>query len=244
MLPQTNLQLYRVLMERGVCAADLAAVRRAYDLARELFSRSYRPSHKPFVAHLVGVAGALGAWDEPIETVLAGLLHSAYLYGDFGDGLRSAAEPRRRIVRSLVGEPAESLIEHYTRLTWSRPASEYVDAARRGELDRALVVMKLADVCDECADGGLRYAVGKPLAFDLADDRQSFFAAVGSLIGGPARAMVEQLVADGDRINPPAALRSVDRSFHSVTGLGETRRSWGAMRWRRITQRLRSRKAG
>ena len=83
---QTNLQLYPQLIEAGWSEHDLARARAAHDLSCELFAGCYRPSNKAFIAHLVGTASALAAWGEPPDTVLAGLLHSSYLYGDFGDG--------------------------------------------------------------------------------------------------------------------------------------------------------------
>ena len=72
MVPQTNLQLYRVLLDRGFEEPSLGQVRAAYELARRLFAGCYRPSHKPFVCHLVGTAGALAIWGQPADVVTAG----------------------------------------------------------------------------------------------------------------------------------------------------------------------------
>src|SRR5262249_32631574 len=75
MLPQTNLQLYRLMMEGGADEKSLAQVRAAYDLARRFFAGYHRPSHKPFLCHLVGTAGALTQWRQASHVVVAGLLH-------------------------------------------------------------------------------------------------------------------------------------------------------------------------
>lgn len=243
MLPQTNLQLYRVLLARDASEADLAAARRAYDLARELFSHSYRPNHKPFVSHLIGVAGALAQWGEPIETVVAGLLHSAYLYADFGDGARGVTESRRRLVRAVAGERAESLINDYTWARWEMTADEAVARVASGTIDRETVVLKLADLCDEYVDGGLHYAAGKPLEFGLPADPRPTAAAVGALVGGGARAMFEALAVEAAATHPPAALCSADRSFHTVALRGKGGASDRTRRFQRFVRGFRLRKA-
>lgn len=223
-LPQTNLQLYRLLMERPVADADLALARRGYDLARQLFSQCYRPSHKPFMAHLVGTAGALARWGEPIETVVAGMLHSAYLFGDFGDGRRGATEWRRKVIRRRIGAAVEQLIYGYTTHSWKAPLEQTAAAVMAGKIDRTAVVIKLADLCDECCDAGPHFAVGKPLEFGLPADqrsRQLVLELVEQLAGAAAREHFTSEFALLDGCRPPASLQSADRSFHAVGGLPE-----------------------
>ena len=58
----------------------------------------------------MGTASALFLWNEPIEMVTAGLLHSAYLYGTFGDGTRGITEGKRRTVRNRIDPESEALI--------------------------------------------------------------------------------------------------------------------------------------
>lgn len=247
MLPQTNLQLYRLLIEQGASEADLVLVRNAYDLARQLFSGCYRPSHKPFVAHLIGVAGALVFWGEPVETVVAGMLHSAYLYGDYGDGKRGAAKTRRRFTRGCVGERAEELIYGYTSAKWTTPVDQVAAEVTAGNVDRTIVVIKLADLCDDCCDGEAKFAPGKPLEFGLPGDRNSrrpVANLLATLVGAPARTHFLQLLAANDVFAPPVELQTSDRSFHVVDRVDERHGSPMIRRFYRLARRVRLKRAG
>ena len=133
-------------------------MRSAYDLARRIVAAYFRPSHKPFICHLVGTAGALADWGQSADVVCAGLLHSAYLFGDFGDGLRGADPARRQIVRQCVGPPAEAIVDAYTRCAWPATLDQLDAAIRAGIIDGTLAVIKLADLCDDCSDAGPTFA--------------------------------------------------------------------------------------
>ena len=155
---QTNLQLYKQLIHLVWSDGDLAEVRAAYDLARELFAASFRPSGKSFIAHLVGVASALAAWGEPKEQVIGGLLHSTYLYGDFGDNRRGVTPYKRALVRRRVGDTVEERIHSYT-LTDGEPM--FRDEG--SEQKRDAQVIKIADTYEEFVDGGPYYSPNKYL---------------------------------------------------------------------------------
>ncbi len=247
MLPQTNLQLYRLLIDLNATEANLALAREAYDLARQLFSTCYRPSHKPFVAHLIGVSGALALWGEPVESVVAGMLHSAYLYGDYGDGAQGATETRRRMTRGRVGEKAEQLVYDYTMAKWPRLPEKWLAEVASGHLDRTVVAIKLADLCDECCDAGPHYAKGKPLEFGLPGDRdarQQVLDLVGTLVGASAKAHFQRILSAGDGFLPPDVLCSTDRSFHVVDPIAEPSGSSMVRRIYQLAGRVRFKKAG
>lgn len=228
MLPQTNLQLYRTMIDRGAGEAALVQTRAAYDLARRLFVGSFRPNHKPFVCHLVGVAGALAIWEQPPHVIAAGLLHSACLFGDFGDGAKGATPARRRIVRDCIGAAGESLVQRYTGANWNRPLEQLAAAATTNALDRECLLLKLADLCDECLDAGPRFSPAKPLGFGLPDDHDAQAAALRwleQLAGVAARTHLAGVFAGLDGAGPPAALVTADRSYHTVQrgALGQPR---------------------
>ena len=116
---QTNVQLYQQLLGANWAEDDLRHVQSAYRLALRVVASHYHASERPFLAHLVGVASILAKHGAHCTVVSAGLLHSVYEHGDFGDGSRGLSETRRRAVRRSVGAASEELIARYATLPWS-----------------------------------------------------------------------------------------------------------------------------
>lgn len=230
MLPQTNLQLYRVLIERGWSDRDLAGVRSAYELATRLFSLRYRPDGRAFVCHLVGAAGAVARWDERPAMVGAALLHAAYEQGGFGDGERDQAAPRRRNgVAALVGEETEQLIHEYFLTSKAKPR-------------RDIAVLRLADRLDELSDGGPAYAPlkGNSGEFDRTEAAaDSLVAEADRLVGPGAAADFRTALALLAATRPPDCLTSDRRASHALRpGVAGLRRSPAWARAVRFAQKL------
>jgi (p)ppGpp synthase/HD superfamily hydrolase len=143
--PQTNLQLYAQLRAAAWPVADLRRVRDAHALAKLLFSARYRGSGKPFLAHLVGTAGILAAHGADVGTVCAGLVHAAYLQGDFGLRGRRGAAARRRVARA-IGAEAEEIVWRYTTSSWEAPGA-----------DPRVLLVRLANELEETLDLNLLY---------------------------------------------------------------------------------------
>lgn len=162
---QTNLQLYGQLLDANASEHDLRLVHDAYELALRLFAGQYRGNGKPFVAHLVGVASILAAHWESVESTAAGLLHSIYTFGDFGDGTRGLSERKRREVRNVVGAAVEDLIARYTEADWSLESLQ--SFLQRPESltgpHEIVLKIKLADVLEDHLDRGLEYIPAKKL---------------------------------------------------------------------------------
>lgn len=240
---QTNLQLYRQLIEAGWSEPDLARVRAAHDLSSELFAGCYRPSNKAFIAHLVGTASALAAWGEPPDTVLAGLLHSSYLYGDFGDGTWGVNAQKRRLLRDRVGEDAERLVNEYTSTDHLVLEDCWKELGETGSVSRReFAVIRLADLCDECSDAGPLYTPAKPLAFGLPANeagREPLLQLAAALAGPPAVSDFQACFETFDQLQPPAVLHSRASGFRALK-----RRASGYRRGRlaglfvRVLQRL------
>jgi len=143
--PQTNLQLYAQLRAAAWPVPDLLRVRDAHALARLLFSARYRGSGKPFLAHLVGTAGILAAHGADVATVCAGLVHAAYLQGDFGFHARRSAASRRRIAGAL-GAEAEEIVWRYRESGWEDPSR-----------DSRTLLVRIANELEETLDSALLY---------------------------------------------------------------------------------------
>ena len=163
-LPQTNLQLYALMQERGYGEEALDAANRAYLLVAKQTCGILRGSGKPFCCHLVGTAAILVHEDEPADMVTAGLLHAAYQNRVPFLG-QVAIEPRRRYIREAFGGAVEDLVNDYHHFEMARldGFSDEQLAERRNA-----VMIRVADELEDMLDHGVAMH-GKP-----ADD-----AAVG-----------------------------------------------------------------
>jgi (p)ppGpp synthase/HD superfamily hydrolase len=156
---QTNLQLYAQLRRAGAAEQDLALVRAGYDLAMHLCPASFRGSGKPLLAHLVGTASILASIRQTPKVVTAGLLHAAYVFGDFGDGTSGITEARRARVRRAVGTDVEELIARYTRFDWNKDTIPGIRARvdTLTAIEREVLVIRLANELEDHLDFGVLY---------------------------------------------------------------------------------------
>jgi uncharacterized protein DUF6817 len=156
---QTNLQLYSQLRQAGAGDNDLALVRAGYDLAMHLSPASFRGSGKPLLAHLVGTASILASVGQSARVVTAGLLHAAYVFGDFGDGQTGLIEPRRERLRRAVGTEVEELVARYTRFDWNKHTIPAIrDRVKSlSPLEREVLVIRLANELEDHLDFGVLY---------------------------------------------------------------------------------------
>jgi (p)ppGpp synthase/HD superfamily hydrolase len=156
---QTNLQLYTQLRRAEAGERDLGLVRAGYDLAMHLCPASFRGSGKPLLAHLVGTASILTSIGQSARVVTAGLLHAAYVFGDFGDGRSGIHEPRRERLRQAVGREVEELVARYTRFDWNKntiPAiRDRVESLT--PIERDVLVIRLANELEDHLDAGVLY---------------------------------------------------------------------------------------
>ena len=154
---QTNIQLYRQLAELGYPSTDVSLLHRGHGLAMKLFTGLFRGSGRPFLSHLVGTASVLASVRAPIEVVTAGLLHSTYSYGEFGNYWRGPDQTKRAQVVTAVGEEVEALVLGYTRLPWTvKTIGALVDTAASSR-DSQVLLMRLANEVDDHQDLGMLY---------------------------------------------------------------------------------------
>lgn len=187
-IAQTNLQLYRQLWTAGWNDEALTTVHDAYELVDALFVGQRRRSHKPFVAHLVGTASVVADVDGRRELVLAGLVHAAYGFGEWGDGRRGVTEGKRRRLRAVVGADAEAIVCAYASLAYTVDDLEReAAAARRGaSTTRDIVLLRIAGEVEEHSDLAVRLdssppSMRQPAAMEL-------MVRLASELGAPALA--------------------------------------------------------
>ena len=155
---QTNLQLRRQMQEESYSDEAIDRFDRAYDIAVPMFSGQFRGNGKPFINHLVGTASILASRRAQPDTLVAALLHAAYMCGDLDvqpGGRRSRR--RRQRVRELIGSDAEELVATYDAISW-RP--EGIARLRRDYLKfddnlQEATLMRLANVYEDFMDRGM-----------------------------------------------------------------------------------------
>jgi hypothetical protein len=159
---QTNVQLFNQLRSEGYSKNERQRVLTAYELAMRLFTGLFLPSGKPFIDHLVGTASVLASLHVPVEVVTAGLIHAAYLHGDFGGAADGMSEDKRKQVRDAVGAAVEEYVARYDALHWS-PDSMLLVRDRvddLGPVDCNVVLMRLANELEHQLDFGALYFAG------------------------------------------------------------------------------------
>jgi hypothetical protein len=151
---QTNLQLYGQLVAAGWAEDDLRQVQSAYRLAMQVVAGHFQASEKTLLAHQVGVASILAAHGGRVTIVSAGLLHSVYRQGDFGDGGSGLLENHRRTVRRAVGSACEQLVAAYAAADWSIAGLETLLGKSRhlAAVEQAIALIKLADLLEKTPD--------------------------------------------------------------------------------------------
>ena len=212
---QTNLQLLNQLREAGHSESDLADVQRAYDLAVPLFSAKYRPSGKTLLAHLVGTASILASLGVPTQTVTVGLLHAAYLFGDFGFSSPSAKAKR---LREQVGPDIESRLRRYHEFRWNESSIAGLShrIADLDPVDREIVLVRLANALEDYQDLALAYC-RKSEAVTALDHSVPKMARLAEDLGYPELgAQLERAASETASTHIPPSLRVDRRKTYSA----------------------------
>lgn len=155
-IAQTNLAFYKQLHAARYDQAALIRMRDSYEFATTLFAGRLRATGKPFLAHLVGTASILASLGATPEIVTAGLLHATYEQGEWGF---TRWHNRRSRLRQAIGDEAESLVWRYQEMVWTSTVIQRVhnDFAILKEIDRAVVLIRLANELDDQLDLAMRY---------------------------------------------------------------------------------------
>jgi hypothetical protein len=98
-LAHTHIQLLNQLIKAGYNSSGLNFVFDAYQYCIELCD-GFQPCGKPFITHLIRTASILVELNQEVSIIVAGLLHSVYGFGDFGDGSRGIASWKQEVHNS------------------------------------------------------------------------------------------------------------------------------------------------
>jgi hypothetical protein len=157
-LRQTRSDLMDFAMERGYRSQELTVLANAYHLAHVLMD-GYRPCSRPFINHLVGTASVLIRYDFRVETVAAGLLHSAYTHcpPHTGDP-RAAADT---VCAWLGGRNGalEKRVRAYTQRSvhWTRTQANSSPFENSSILDAEILAIAAANEVDMHLSGEYRF---------------------------------------------------------------------------------------
>jgi (p)ppGpp synthase/HD superfamily hydrolase len=243
---QTNVQLFNQLRSQGYSEKERALISDAYEFGIRIFTGLYLASGKPFIDHLVGTASILASLHAPVEVVAAGLLHAAYLHGDFGSIRKGVTNVKREQVRRAVGEQIEQHIERYDRLPLGlqKTAALHDRFDDLDTLDRTVLLMRLANELEHHLDLGALYFPGEK----EQRGHQRYMEAYGPLVltmaerlGVPSLA-AELRIALGRiaAINPPLepCVRSKDTSAYLIAP-GSYRQCFSLTSWQKLSMAYR-----
>jgi len=231
--PQTNLQLLNQLRSAGYSPEDVAQIKVAYDFVAHQFAPWFRASGKPFIAHLVGTAGVLGACRARTPVVAAGLAHALYGLGELPGGVPGMTPGMRAKVRWVLGIEAEDLVARYANFEWTAAGL----ATLRDRLpalapaDRDVVLIRLANELDDHLDLAALYSgnaearrrrigAGLGVAVDIARDLGAL-----ELASSLDRAFRVTLTTD-----LPNVLRTAHAASYSLMPPSAMRRQWVKIR--------------
>ncbi|MBW4645961.1 MAG: hypothetical protein KME23_23720 [Goleter apudmare HA4340-LM2] len=149
-LAHTNVQLLNQLRNAGYSHADLFYIFEIYKFVIEL-CYGFQSSGKLFIVHLIRTASILVSLQTNISVIAAGLLHSVYEFGDFGDGSRGLRDWKRARVRQRCGEITELIVMKYSTLQWTEPVvCNNLVALESNEQDAILI--RLVNQLELCLD--------------------------------------------------------------------------------------------
>jgi hypothetical protein len=148
---QTNLQLYLQMLDSDYLEDEVNLVNRAYLFAIDKVHLMYRGSGKPFICHLVGTASLMVICRQPVQVVIAALLHALYQnrvsFGNIKDITK-----RRQIITDIFGAECDRLIFEYTEFEMT--GIKDIDP-NHITVDKQVLLMRIADELEDLVDFGL-----------------------------------------------------------------------------------------
>ena len=224
---QTNLQLYNQMRAAGYGEASQARVREAYDLATRLFTAKFRGSGKPLLSHLVGTSSVLCGLGATDTLLAAGVLHAAYVFGDFGDGRPGMTAARREIVRRAAGGEVEDLVARYHLLDWRRSSIERLAASGTAlpAEERDVLLIRLANELEDHLDLGVLYCRNAVQRREEIERSLHLCAALAARIGEPclAAALTGAFEEARASVIPEALRHSWDYTYLQMPASGMRR---------------------
>lgn len=159
-------QLIAQAIDLGMDERGLGLLRCGHDLAERTVDGMYRPQGMPFINHLVRTASIVMAQGQPIDVIIAAMLHGVYMLDGFEDSRRRRIRPAdRAFLQREVGQKAETLVWGYAHLGWHRRNVIEEHLAKLDSYDadtKAELVIKLANELEDHLDLAALFRIGFP----------------------------------------------------------------------------------
>jgi (p)ppGpp synthase/HD superfamily hydrolase len=203
---QSGVLLFEQLRRQGFEESDLGRVRAAYGSAMALFAGRMHWSGKLHIAHAVGVASALAGIGADGNLVAAGVLHTAYRWGDFGSLPGRLPIARQRLQRE-VGVQAEAYVHSFSKWRWSQENITAVSTKLQAldPIERGSVLTHLANDLDNMRDRALLYSLDSSRRLETMRRKGPLLIEVAEKLGYPAlaAALAAALEENLDAAVPP-----------------------------------------
>lgn len=150
---QTNLELCHQMHEMGYSNEEINLVHDAYLFSIDKVYKMYRGSGKPFINHLVGVAGYMVLEKQDISIIQAALMHALYQNRVLFAGEMSIDE-KRNLIGSLFGSRVDQLIWDYTQFELLA-----IDEIDMNDLKQhhEVLMLRIADEVEDLSNLGLLF---------------------------------------------------------------------------------------
>jgi hypothetical protein len=153
---QNIAQLFLQLHGAGASGAELARVRDSYLLALQLYSGLFTGSGNTTLSHEIGTGSLAHHYGGSLHQLLAGMLHGAYLVGDWGEYRLRVTASKRAALRAAAGERAEAYVYAFACRPWD--AETVASYVRRldglDQFERELVFVRLVEELERMLDCG------------------------------------------------------------------------------------------
>lgn len=185
-LAHTHIQLINQLSEAGYSTQDLHLIFNAYQYCIELCD-GFQPCGKPFITHLIRTASILVELKQGISLIAAGLLHSVYEFGDFGDGSRSLELWKRNKVEQRVGEDVENYIYQYNLLRWNEDNITFIyhNFKNLEPVEKDVIIMRLSNELEQSLDLEPLYRSDRERKIQQIQNRKAVLVDMAKRLGYP-----------------------------------------------------------
>lgn len=220
MYATTNIQLFKQMKELGYSDNDLKLMYNSYEVAKELCSCLHRPSGNTHLSHLIGTASILAKLKVPVEISAAGLLHSLYSHGEFGDGEHKIKRFKRQYIKKRLGHKIEEYVAGYAALKWF--GDDVISDINKNmdnfsSFEKEVILIRIADALDEFNDYGNLYVSNPDGRIEYFEKVTPAIKEISNKIGYPALGKeLEKRLAEHKEIKIPKFLRNSENKVFMI----------------------------